>query len=51
MVNLDLREQNTIILTEDQGKELIKALNIEMVEEGGSGLLFPCSLCSKVGHS
>ena len=42
VVNIDSNEENTIILTEDQGKQLIKALNIEMTDAGKA---FPCSLC------
>eukprot|EP00092_Neocalanus_flemingeri_P030771 GFUD01033420.1.p1 GENE.GFUD01033420.1~~GFUD01033420.1.p1 ORF type:complete len:904 (+),score=181.26 GFUD01033420.1:107-2713(+) len=42
IVNIDMNEQNTIILTEDQGKELIKALNIEMDDDSK---IYPCSFC------
>merc|ERR1712059_161663 len=45
MVNINMSEENTIILTEDQGRELIKALNIEM---SNSTKVFPCSFCNKV---
>ena len=48
VVNIDINEENTIILTEDQGKQLIKALNIEMTDAGKA---FPCSLCEKVYRS
>ena len=48
VVNIDINEENTIILTEDQGKELIKALNIEMAD---SGKTYPCSVCDKVYRS
>ena len=44
IVNIDMNEQNTIILTEDQGNELIKALNIEMVDESKH---YQCHLCDK----
>ena len=48
VVNIDINEENTIILTEDQGKQLIKALNIEMTDASKA---FPCSLCEKVYRS
>jgi len=48
VVNIDINEENTIILTSDQGQELIKALSIEM---GDSNKMFPCSFCTKVYRS
>ena len=44
IVNIDMNEQNTIVLTEDQGKELIKALKIEINDDSK---LYPCNFCEK----
>lgn len=44
MMDLNVNDENTIILNEDQGRELIKALQIEIVE--GSEV-YQCSICDK----